>query len=78
MTKTSIIDIKNQNEYHKHETFYKEFKRLLIENQIGLDEKYLTFRGWRTLPACMTTTKQPSPVLICANFYLSLIFYHPD
>jgi len=40
--KDSIINyIKNQKEHHKHETFYDEFKRLLIENQIEFDEKYL-------------------------------------
>ncbi len=40
--KESIVEyIKNQKEHHKHETFYEEFKRLLIENQIEFDEKYL-------------------------------------
>ena len=33
--------IKNQKEHHKAETFYDEFKRLLIENGIEFDEKYL-------------------------------------
>lgn len=33
--------VKNQKEHHKHETFYDEFKRLLIENGIEFDEKYL-------------------------------------
>lgn len=33
--------IKNQKEHHKHETFYDEFKRLLMEHQIEFDEKYL-------------------------------------
>ena len=33
--------IKNQKEHHKRETFYDEFKRLLIENEIEFDEKYL-------------------------------------
>ena len=40
--KDIIIDyIKNQKEHHKRETFYDEFKRLLIENGIEFDEKYL-------------------------------------
>ena len=33
--------IKNQKKYHKVETFYDEYKRLLIENGIEFDEKYL-------------------------------------
>ena len=33
--------VKNQKEHHKHESFYDEFKRLLIENGIEFDEKYL-------------------------------------
>ncbi len=40
--KDTIINyIKNQKEHHKSETFYDEFKRLLIENEIEFDEKYL-------------------------------------
>jgi len=40
--KDTIINyIKNQKENHKSETFYDEFKRLLIENEIEFDEKYL-------------------------------------
>lgn len=38
----SVINyIKNQKEHHKTETFYEEFKRLLIENEIEFDGKYL-------------------------------------
>jgi putative transposase len=33
--------IKNQKEHHKTESFYNEFKRLLLENEIEFDEKYL-------------------------------------
>ena len=33
--------IKNQKEHHKTETFFDEYKRLLIENGIEFDEKYL-------------------------------------
>lgn len=33
--------IKNQKEHHKHESFFDEYKRLLIENEIEFDEKYL-------------------------------------
>ena len=33
--------IKNQKEHHKFESFYDEFKRLLIENEIQFDERYL-------------------------------------
>lgn len=33
--------IKNQREHHKRESFYEEYKRLLIENAIEFDEKYL-------------------------------------
>jgi len=33
--------VKNQKEHHRTETFYDEFKRLLIENGIEFDEKYL-------------------------------------
>ena len=33
--------IKNQKEHHKIENFYGEFKRLLFENEIEFDEKYL-------------------------------------
>ena len=40
--KDQIINyIKNQKEHHKSENFYDEFKRLLIENGIEFDEKYL-------------------------------------
>ena len=40
--KDKIINyIKNQKEHHKTETFYDEYKRLLIENGIEFDEKYL-------------------------------------
>ena len=40
--KDMIINyIKNQKEHHKTESFYDEFKRLLIENEIEFDEKYL-------------------------------------
>lgn len=40
--KDMIINyIKNQKEHHKTETFYDEYKRLLIENGIEFDEKYL-------------------------------------
>jgi len=33
--------IKNQKEHHKKESFDNEFKRLLLENEIEFDEKYL-------------------------------------
>lgn len=33
--------IKNQKEHHKKETFYDEYKRFLIENEIEFNEKYL-------------------------------------
>jgi len=40
--KNMIIDyIKNQKEHHKTEAFYDEYKRLLTENGIEFDEKYL-------------------------------------
>ena len=40
--KDIIIEyVKNQKEHHKNETFYDEFKRLLIENGIQFDEKYM-------------------------------------
>ncbi len=40
--KDMIINyIKNQKEHHKKETFYDEFKRLLIESGVEFDEKYL-------------------------------------
>ena len=40
--KDTIINyIKNQKAHHKKETFYDEYKRLLIENGIEFDEKYL-------------------------------------
>ncbi len=40
--KESIINyVKNQKEHHKTETFYDEFKRLLEENGVEFDEKYL-------------------------------------
>ena len=32
--------VKNQKEHHKNETFYDEYKRLLIENGVEFDEKY--------------------------------------
>ncbi|MEO5647390.1 MAG: IS200/IS605 family transposase [Chitinophagaceae bacterium] len=39
--KDMIINyIKNQKEHHKTESFYDEFKHLLIENGIEFDEKY--------------------------------------
>jgi len=33
--------IKNQKQHHRKESFYDEYKRLLIENKIEFDEKYL-------------------------------------
>lgn len=36
-----IAYIKNQKEHHRTENFLDEFKRLLRENQIPFDEKYL-------------------------------------
>ena len=40
--KDMIINyIKNQKEHHRKESFYDEFRRLLIENGIEFDEKYL-------------------------------------
>ena len=40
--KDMIINyIKNQKQHHKVESFYDEYKRLLIENGIEFDEKYL-------------------------------------
>jgi REP element-mobilizing transposase RayT len=40
--KDRIIDyVKNQKEHHKTESFIEEYKRLLVENGITLDEKYL-------------------------------------
>ena len=33
--------IKNKKEHHKTENFFDEFRRLLIENGIEFDEKYL-------------------------------------
>ncbi len=40
--KDTIINyVKNQKEHHTTETFHDEFKRLLIENGIEFDEKYL-------------------------------------
>ena len=33
--------IKHQKEHHKSETFYDEYKRILTENGIEFDEKYL-------------------------------------
>ncbi len=40
--KDMIINyIKNQKAHHKIENFYDEYKRLLIENDIEFDEKYL-------------------------------------
>ena len=36
-----ISYIQNQKEHHKKETFFDEYKRLLIENGIAFDEKYL-------------------------------------
>lgn len=40
--KDMIIDyIKNQKQHHKKENFEQEFKRLLEENDIEYDEKYL-------------------------------------
>ena len=40
--KDKVIEyVTNQKEHHKIETFYNEYKRLLIENGIEFDEKYL-------------------------------------
>ncbi len=40
--KEKIINyIKNQKEHHQSENFYDEYKRLLIENGIEFDEKFL-------------------------------------
>ncbi|NTS39559.1 IS200/IS605 family transposase [Flavisolibacter sp. BT320] len=38
----AVIDyIKQQKEHHKTESFYDEYKRLLTENEIPFEEKYL-------------------------------------
>ena len=40
--KDRIINyVKNQKEHHKSERFYDEYKRILIENEITFEEKYL-------------------------------------
>ncbi|MCP9753869.1 IS200/IS605 family transposase [Lacihabitans sp. CCS-44] len=40
--KQMIINyVKNQKEHHKTESFLDEYKRLLTENEIEFDEKYL-------------------------------------
>jgi REP element-mobilizing transposase RayT len=40
--KDMIIEyIKNQKEHHRKESFFDEYRRLLIENGIEFDEKYL-------------------------------------
>ncbi|MEZ4901328.1 MAG: IS200/IS605 family transposase [Spirosomataceae bacterium] len=40
--KDMIINyVKKQKQHHKKEAFYDEYKRLLIENGIEFDEKYL-------------------------------------
>lgn len=40
--KDMIINyIRNQKEHHKKETFYDEFKRLLIDSGVEFEEKYL-------------------------------------
>src|SRR5438477_4298174 len=40
--KNMIINyVKNQKEHHRKETFYDGFRRLLTENGIEFDEKYL-------------------------------------
>lgn len=36
-----IMYIRNQKEHHKKESFYDEYKRLLLENGVEFDEKYL-------------------------------------
>lgn len=38
---TVITYIKNQKQHHQRESFYEEHRRLLVENGIGFDEKYL-------------------------------------
>ncbi len=40
--KAAVIEyLKKQKEHHKSETFHDEYKRMLIENGIEFDEKYL-------------------------------------
>lgn len=40
--KQAVIDyVKTQKEHHRKEAFYEEYKRLLTENGIVFDEKYL-------------------------------------
>ena len=42
LKKDMIINyIKNQKLHHQSEKFYDEYKRLLIENEIDFNEKYL-------------------------------------
>ena len=33
--------IEKQHEHHKKETFQQEYRRILIENKIDFDERYL-------------------------------------
>ena len=36
-----IAYVKNQKQHHKTESFYDEYKRILIENEIPFEEKFL-------------------------------------
>ena len=45
--------IKNQKEHHRSESFYVEYKRLLVENDIEFDDKYLL---WDSTPAGLFET----------------------
>ncbi len=39
--KESVIEyIKNQREHHKSESFKDEYRRLIVENGIEIDERY--------------------------------------
>jgi len=33
--------VKNQKKHHEQENFYDEYKRILIENEVEFDEKYM-------------------------------------
>ncbi len=45
-----LITLKNQKEHHKTESFYDEYKRLLIENGIQFDEKISIVRDFTFNP----------------------------
>jgi len=72
----------NQQEHHKRENFPEEFIRLLKENGVDFDEKYLVFNPYRVVPALYPFPPVPQAPLgviviqLLRSFYTSIFLFY--